>query len=137
MSIYICSLTITYSSNSVLASLSTIMSTEHQCNIQQKAHVNQSSEPYLNGGTKLEELIHFHSMVPCDVALIAPTIYARLNLVNYCQHIAAFTRMRNPLYCECSHSGTFDARVAAVKRVIAKIVETNTVFAALHQNASE
>lgn len=75
----------------------------------------------------LGELLNFDSLLPSDVQLLAPTVYAKLNLLNYCQYLKLFMHLQEPTN-RCEHADAIQAKVDAVREIIAKIVETDKVI---------
>lgn len=73
------------------------------------------------------DLIDFSSVLSTDLTYIAPTIYCRLNLLNYCQFLKVFLRHRATCL-ECPHCQTLSTKVEIIKQVIARIVDTEGVF---------
>ncbi|AIU39593.1 DNA packaging protein UL33 [Equid gammaherpesvirus 5] len=80
-----------------------------------------------------DSLIDFQSMLPVDIRIIAPTTYTRLNLVNYCQFLRVFSRLKTGRF-DCEHGEIIEAKIRAVREVISKIVETDTVFNGVKNN---
>lgn len=68
--------------------------------------------------------LDFECILPPDIQLLAPTIYSRLNLLNYCQYLKLFKRQKD-LSCNCEHSAVLEGRTDAVKHIISRIVETD------------
>ncbi|UTM05550.1 DNA packaging protein UL33 [Equid gammaherpesvirus 2] len=80
-----------------------------------------------------DSLIDFQSMLPPDIKIIAPTTYTRLNLLNYCQFLELFMQLRAS-GCRCEHGEILESKIRAVRQVISKIVETDTVFNGVKKN---
>ncbi|AMA67425.1 DNA packaging protein UL33 [Vespertilionid gammaherpesvirus 1] len=74
-----------------------------------------------------DSLIDFELMVPEDIRVIAPTVYTRLNILNYCQFLAVFLR-HGQATCDCEHSKIIQAKIEIIKQIISRIVQTDTVF---------
>ncbi|ARW78130.1 DNA packaging protein UL33 [Common bottlenose dolphin gammaherpesvirus 1 strain Sarasota] len=85
----------------------------------------------------LHHLLAFDHILPPDIYLIAPTIYARFNALNHCQNLKAFARLRQhatlprgredvDAACRCNE--VLEAKIRSVRQIISKIVETDTVL---------
>nr|CAC84365.1 hypothetical protein [Saimiriine gammaherpesvirus 2] len=70
-------------------------------------------------------LLYFESMLPTEIQAIAPSVYAKLNLLNYCQYLKTFIKHKESTQCE--HISVLDAKVETVKQIISKIVETDSI----------
>ncbi|AJE29724.1 ORF67.5 [macacine gammaherpesvirus 12] len=76
-----------------------------------------------------DDLLAFESLLPEDMKITFPTIYSRLNAINYCQYLKTFLRRRAQTRAvHCEHCMVLDAKVNTVKQVIHKIVSTDAVF---------
>ncbi|NP_598363.1 Similar to ORF67.5, Macaca mulatta rhadinovirus 26-95 [Macacine gammaherpesvirus 5] len=76
-----------------------------------------------------DDLLAFESLLPDDMKIMFPTIYSRLNAINYCQYLKTFLCHRaQTRSAHCEHCMVLDAKVNAVKQVIHKIVSTDAVF---------
>ncbi|AAC95591.1 orf 67A [Ateline gammaherpesvirus 3] len=71
------------------------------------------------------DLLYFEPMLPTEIQTIAPSVYAKLNLLNYCQYLKTFIKHKERAHCE--HISVLNAKVEAVKQIISKIVETDSV----------
>lgn len=77
-------------------------------------------------------LIYFEPLLPEDLSLILPTIYARLNFLNHCQYLKVFARNCQEKTCDCQHTSVINAKTETVKQIISKIVETDTILDTIH-----
>ncbi|QDQ69279.1 DNA packaging UL33 [Colobine gammaherpesvirus 1] len=69
----------------------------------------------------------FEQLLPADLQIMFPTIYSRLNALNYCQYLKSFLNQRG---CSvvCQHSLVLEGKVETVRQVIGKIVSTDSVY---------
>lgn len=74
-----------------------------------------------------DSLIDFKPLLPIDIRVLAPTVYTRLNVLNYCQFLKAFVRLRSQ-HQSCEHTDLIETKIKIIKQVISRIVETDTVF---------
>lgn len=72
-------------------------------------------------------LIDFKSLLPTDIKILAPTVYTRLNVLNYCQFLKIFVRLKSE-HQNCEHTDLIETKIKIIKQVISRIVETDTVF---------
>ncbi|AZB49240.1 viral DNA genome packaging protein [Phascolarctid gammaherpesvirus 1] len=72
----------------------------------------------------IRTLSEFKCMIPEDISLIAPSTYAKLNLINYCQYLKYF-RAHHYGHLECQHGLVLSTKVNTIKRILAKIIETD------------
>lgn len=72
-------------------------------------------------------LLEFSVLLPEDIQLIAPTAYAKLNLLNHCQHLKLFMSLQEDKGV-CAHSRVLSEKLEAVREVITKIVETDKIL---------
>ncbi|AGY30754.1 ORF67A [Retroperitoneal fibromatosis-associated herpesvirus] len=76
----------------------------------------------------------FEQLLPEDLQLMFPTIYARLNALNYCQYLKTFMNLRGRTTA-CQHSIVLDGKVETVRRVICKIVSADSVYSEVQERA--
>ncbi|ULE29139.1 MAG: ORF67A [Human gammaherpesvirus 8] len=66
-------------------------------------------------------------LLPRDMQILFPTIYCRLNAINYCQYLKTFLVQRaQPAACD--HTLVLESKVDTVRQVLRKIVSTDAVF---------
>ncbi|ATA58299.1 DNA packaging protein UL33 [Eptesicus fuscus gammaherpesvirus] len=80
------------------------------------------------------DALDFEPMLPPDMRVIAPTIYARLNMLNYCQYLRAFERARAGEILCCEHGAVLTGKLEVIKQLISKIVDADSVFRSVDQN---
>ncbi|AAX58103.1 ORF67a [Ovine gammaherpesvirus 2] len=71
--------------------------------------------------------LEFRALLPEDIQLIAPTAYAKLNLLNHCQHLKLFMSLQEDKGV-CAHSRVLSEKLESVREVISKIVETDRIL---------
>ncbi|BBB06521.1 hypothetical protein [Rhinolophus gammaherpesvirus 1] len=74
-----------------------------------------------------ESLIDFCPLLPDDIKILAPTVYTRLNVLNYCQFLKVFLKLRFQ-HSRCEHTDIIETKLKIIRQVISRIVETDTVF---------
>lgn len=63
---------------------------------------------------------------PRAVALAVPTVYAKLNFINHCQYLLVLQEAARDRGCE--HAAILAKKVEALRRVLAKIVDADSVL---------
>lgn len=71
--------------------------------------------------------LDFPSPLKGDIKILAPTVYAKLNVINYCQYLKLFLQQRIESDT-CDHSRVLEAKVKAVRAIILNIVNTDAIF---------
>lgn len=74
-----------------------------------------------------DSLIDFVSLIPDDIKIFAPTIYAKLNILNYCQYLRDFLNHKE-ITCSCEHQLIISTKLKIIQQIITKIVDADTVF---------
>nr|BEG23063.1 homolog of EHV2 ORF67A DNA packaging protein UL33 [Macronycteris gammaherpesvirus 1] len=77
--------------------------------------------------TNTDSSINFQPLISPDIKILFPTVYTKLNLLNYCQFLRVFLRLKNQ-HSSCEHTEIIETKIKTVKQVISRIVETDTVF---------
>lgn len=69
--------------------------------------------------------------LPEDISLMTPTVYSKLNFINYCQYLLLFQKQREkPGHCE--HFSVLEEKVNDIRQIITKIVDTDSVLNAVN-----
>ncbi|ALE14783.1 ORF67A [Felid gammaherpesvirus 1] len=85
---------------------------------------------YLNSPHLYENLICFESLLPEDIKIFVPTVYTKLNLLNYCQYLKVFlvyNHLAGSIH-KCSHQNIIFTKLEIIKQVISRIIETDSVY---------
>lgn len=64
--------------------------------------------------------------LPRQVALAVPTVYAKLNFINHCQYLLVLQETSRGRSCE--HAAILTKKVEGLRRVLAKIVDADSVL---------
>ncbi|AAK07987.1 unknown [Bovine gammaherpesvirus 4] len=82
---------------------------------------------YILGSMADGDVLDFEPMLPKDLEILAPTIYAKLNILNYCQYLKTFIRHKCG-HEACEHTHIINTKQEVIKQIICKIVEADSVL---------
>lgn len=73
--------------------------------------------------------------LPRAVALAVPTVYAKLNFINHCQYLLVLQETTRGRTCE--HTAILAKKVECLRRVLAKIVDADSVLNTAGQETNQ
>lgn len=86
----------------------------------------------LRGGEFEKVGLDVRVKLPKAVALAIPTVYSKLNFINHCQYLLVFQEELRHRGCE--HATVLNKKVEDLRRVLAKIVDVDSVLNTAEQS---